>query len=128
MSDRDSFIDEVSEEVRRDRMFALWKRFGPFVIGGIVLIVAAAAVYTWLEDRRAVDAQKAGGALIAASLGGAAETAEAMEVFANGADAGGAATLARLRAAGAHVLAGDRDAAIAAFEQVSLAADTRRWS
>ena len=35
----------VSEEVRRDRMFGLWKRYGPFVIGAIVVFVVGAAVY-----------------------------------------------------------------------------------
>lgn len=124
MSDNDSFIDEVSEEVRRDRMFSLWKRYGPFVIGAIVLLVAAAAVMTWMDQRRADQAQQAGAGLIAASIGSAAETAEAMQVVANSAGEPGVAALANMRAAGALVIAGDKDAAIEAFNKVALAADT----
>ncbi|MEL6318680.1 MAG: hypothetical protein AAFR16_13700, partial [Pseudomonadota bacterium] len=35
----DTFIDEVTEELRRDRLFALFKRYGPFAIGAVVLLV-----------------------------------------------------------------------------------------
>ena len=67
MSDRDSFIEEVSEEVRRDRMFSLWKRYGPFVIGGIVAVVALTGVKNWLDSEAEKAARQAGGALIAAA-------------------------------------------------------------
>ena len=30
MSDTDSFIQEVTEEVRQDRMFALWKKWAAY--------------------------------------------------------------------------------------------------
>ena len=49
VSDSDSFISEVSEEVRRDRMFALWRKYGPFLIGAIALIVAAAGLKAYLD-------------------------------------------------------------------------------
>lgn len=124
MADRDSFIEEVSEEVRRDRMFDLWKRYGPFVIGAIVLFVVGAAVMTWLDQNREAAAREAGASLIAASVGSAAETAEAMEVVAGGSGEPGLEALAQLRAAGAHVIAGNNEAAIAGFEKVALAADT----
>ena len=68
MSESDSFIQEVSEEIRQDRMFKLWKRYGPFVIGAIVAIVAAAAVWNWLEHRAVLQAREAGGAFLAAEL------------------------------------------------------------
>ncbi len=124
MSDTDSFIEEVSEEVRRDRMFGLWKRYGPFVIGAIVLFVAGAAVMTWLDQRKAAQAQEAGAALIAASIGSATETAEAMEVVAGTAGEPGLRALAQMRAAGAFAVAGNKEAAIAAFQKISLGADT----
>ena len=124
MADRDSFIEEVSEEVRRDRMFGLWKRYGPFAIGAIVLFVVAAAAMTWLEQNRAAAAREAGADLIAASVGSAAETAEAMEVLAGGNSEPGIQALAQMRAAGAHVIAENREAAIGAFDKVALGADT----
>lgn len=66
MSDTDSFIDEVNEEVRRDRLFALLKRYG--WIGGllVVLIVGGAA---WSEFRKAsarAEAEALGDGMIAA--------------------------------------------------------------
>lgn len=50
MSNTDSFIDEVTEEVRRDRLFALMRRWGWLAALLVVGIVATAA---WLEYSRA---------------------------------------------------------------------------
>jgi hypothetical protein len=66
MSNTDSFIDEVNEEVRRDRLFALFRRWGWLAILCVVAIVAVAA---WFEYSRAQDraaAQAFGDALSAA--------------------------------------------------------------
>lgn len=43
MSDTDSFIEEVSEEVRRDRLFRLFRKYAWLAILLVVLIVAGAA-------------------------------------------------------------------------------------
>lgn len=58
MSNTDSFIEEVTEEVRRDRLFALLKRWG--WIGGVavLLIVGGAA---WNEYRKAQERNLAQG-------------------------------------------------------------------
>lgn len=45
----DSFIREVDEEMRQDRLQAFWSRFGKFIIGGAVLIVLAVAGYRGFE-------------------------------------------------------------------------------
>ncbi|MFK7943649.1 MAG: tetratricopeptide repeat protein [Paracoccaceae bacterium] len=66
MSETDSFIQEVSEEVRQDRMFALWKKWGPLVIGVIVLIVAATAYWSWTRTQEQAAAEALGGTFIAA--------------------------------------------------------------
>ncbi len=50
MSDTDSFIDEVNEEVRRDRMFVMLKRYGWIAILAIFAIVGGAA---WSEYQKA---------------------------------------------------------------------------
>ncbi|MEO1531786.1 MAG: hypothetical protein AAFU72_06445, partial [Pseudomonadota bacterium] len=58
MSDTDSFIREVTEEVRQDRMLRYWKAYGPYIIGGILLVVAiAAGLAYWdaLEEQRAAE-------------------------------------------------------------------------
>lgn len=66
MSETDSFIQEVSEEVRKDRMFSLWKKWGPFVIGGIAIIVGAAGYWSWNESQLRTSAETRGGTFIAA--------------------------------------------------------------
>jgi fermentation-respiration switch protein FrsA (DUF1100 family) len=42
VSDTDSFIDEVTEEVRRDRLFGLMKRYGWIAALAVLLIVGGA--------------------------------------------------------------------------------------
>ncbi|MEM7746298.1 MAG: hypothetical protein AAF409_21605 [Pseudomonadota bacterium] len=74
MSDTDSFIDEVNEEVRRDRLFALLKRYGWIGALLVVLIVGGAA---WSEYRKAsarAEAEALGDGMLA---GLAATTPEA---------------------------------------------------
>jgi hypothetical protein len=56
VSDRDSFIDEVTEEVRRDRLFALMRRYGWIAVLLILLLVGGAA---WNEWRKAQDQARA---------------------------------------------------------------------
>ena len=66
MSDTDSFIDEVNEEVRRDRMFVMLKRYGWIAVLVIILIVGGAA---WSEYRKAqatAQAEQLGDDIIAA--------------------------------------------------------------
>src|SRR5699024_1853637 len=66
LSESDSFIREVTEEVRQDRMFALWKKWGPYIIALIVVIVGGAALWAWLETREAEQAPARGATLLAA--------------------------------------------------------------
>lgn len=66
MSESDSFIQEVTEEVRQDRMFALWKKWGPLAIAGIALIVGAAALWSWMIAQERAEAEARGGAFIQA--------------------------------------------------------------
>lgn len=113
MSDEsESFIREVSEEVRRDRAQGVWKRFGPYVIGGLVALVLAVGVDALLTAQRVAAAREAGAALIAA--GERADPAARAEALASAGAAmdPGPALLARLAEAAA--LAGSGDAAAAA--------------
>lgn len=66
MSNPDSFIDEVTEELRRDRLFAAIRRYGWIVILAVVLIVGFAAWNEWSKARETARAQAFGDALIAA--------------------------------------------------------------
>ena len=56
----DSFISEVSEEVRRDRLFAALRRYGWLIGGAVLLIVGGAAVNEWRKARQAPRAEAAG--------------------------------------------------------------------
>ena len=50
MSDTDSFIDEVNEEVRRDRFYFMLKRYGWIAVLAVILLVGGAA---WNEYQKA---------------------------------------------------------------------------
>ena len=66
MSDTDSFIEEVTEEVRREKLFKMVKRYGWIAVLLVVLLVGGA---TWNELRKASEreaAQNIGDAIIAA--------------------------------------------------------------
>ena len=50
MSETDSFIEEVAEEVRRDRLFKMFRRYGWIAALVVIVIVGAAS---WNEYRKA---------------------------------------------------------------------------
>lgn len=50
MSNPDSFIDEVTEEVRRDRLFALFRKYGWI---GVLLVLGVVGGAGWTEWQRA---------------------------------------------------------------------------
>ncbi|WP_299966952.1 hypothetical protein [uncultured Roseobacter sp.] len=112
MSDTDSFIEEVNEEVRRDRLFGLLKRYG--WIGGlvVVLIVGGAA---WSEYRKAA-ARAEAEALGDAMLGALSEDTPEARQFALEdvtAQAPTARVLLAMLTAAAAEEAGDVEAAVA---------------
>lgn len=66
MSQTDSFIDEVTDEVRRDRLFATFRRYGWIGVLAVLLIVGGAA---WREYARSAErdaAQALGDAILQA--------------------------------------------------------------
>lgn len=66
MSDTDSFIEEVSEEVRRDRLFKLMKRYGWIAILAVLLLVGGAAFNEVRKARQAAESQAFGDRLLSA--------------------------------------------------------------
>lgn len=66
LSETDSFIDEVSEEVRRDKLFGYMRRYGWIAILAILAIVGAAAWSEWNKSQRQARAQALGDALLEA--------------------------------------------------------------
>ena len=66
MSNPESFIDEVTEEVRRDRLFAIFRKYGWIGILLVILIVGGAAYSEWQKASREAGSQQFGDALLTA--------------------------------------------------------------
>ena len=64
MSDTDSFIDEVNEEVRRDRLYHLLRRYGWIAGLVIALIVGGAAYSEYRKAQNRAQAQALGDAML----------------------------------------------------------------
>ncbi len=66
MSQSDSFIEVVTEEVRRDRLFALMRRYGWIAVLLVVLIVGAAAWNEYRKGQARASGEALGDALLSA--------------------------------------------------------------
>lgn len=65
MSDVDNFIDEVTEEVQRDKLFAAFRKYGWIGVVGVFAIVGGAAYNEVRTSKAQAAAEAAGDALIA---------------------------------------------------------------
>lgn len=117
MSETDSFIQEVSEEVRQDQMLRYWKKYGPMVIGAVVLVVAGAAYWNYMQSQEQEAAELRGGTFFTAAIGGVEQQVALPEAV----DAP-AQLLARLTAAAA--LSQDGQTLQAAERYDAIAAET----
>lgn len=115
MSNPDSFIDEVTEEVRRDRLFAMFRRYGWIGIVAVLLLVGGAAWTEWHKARATAEARAFGDALLGALD---ADTPEARRaaVAAVPATGNGAAVVRFLLASDP---AQDREGTLAALQAVA---------
>lgn len=66
MSERDSFIEEVTEEVRRDKLFALYRRYGWIAGAVVVVVVGTASFIEWRNYTNTQASQGFGDAIMAA--------------------------------------------------------------
>ncbi|MEM7498905.1 MAG: tetratricopeptide repeat protein [Pseudomonadota bacterium] len=114
MSDTDSFIREVTEEVRQDRMLRYWKAYGLYIIGAIVLVVAVAAGLAYWDELERQAAAENGALLLQAQESEAAAVGLIAEEV-----SGGAQVIARMRAAQATAAEGDRAAAASAYDAIA---------
>lgn len=116
MSNPDSFINEVTEELRRDRAMALLRRYGWIAVLAVVVIVGGAAWNEWRKATARASAEAFGDALLQAfdQTDDAARLAALDAVPATGTQAG----LLGLMRAGA-LLDSDRAAALDALGAVA---------
>ena len=117
MANTDSFIEEVTEEVRRDRLFALFRRYGWIGALVILVIVGAAGYREWANAQRQAAAETLGdGILAAASAGDPASVGAALDSLAAAGDQHALVGFAKARTL---LGAGDRGSAAAVLEEVA---------
>ncbi|WOF73523.1 tetratricopeptide repeat protein [Parvibaculaceae bacterium PLY_AMNH_Bact1] len=112
---------EVEEDIRRDRLQHLWDKYGIYLIGFVVGIIALTSLIVGWSSYSRSAAEDASKAFAAAVAEAAQEGADASTIFTELADQApsGYAALSRLRAAGALAEAGEIDQAIAAYDAVA---------
>ncbi|MCS6758601.1 MAG: hypothetical protein MO852_05820 [Candidatus Devosia euplotis] len=118
----DNIFREVDEELRIDRMRALWRRFAPYVIGaafGVVAIVAVNEGWTWYHASKAAVSSDELYAAFELVDGGdlAAAQAQLDTVIADG--SGNYPALAEFRKAGVLAKDGKIDEAVVAYDTLA---------
>lgn len=88
MSNPENFIDEVTEEVRRDKLFALMRKYGWIAVTLVVLLVGGAAYNEWAKAQAQAKAEAFGDAILRAEdLDDSAARADALAAVATEGDA-----------------------------------------
>ncbi|KIQ69341.1 hypothetical protein Wenmar_01703 [Wenxinia marina DSM 24838] len=117
----DSFIDEVTEEVRRDRLYFYLRRYGWIAVLVVLVLVGGAAWTEWQASRERAAAEALGDEILAALQ--ANESADrALALDGVQADGGARAVAVMLQAAEAQQ-AGETEAAVAALQSVASDGD-----
>ncbi|KAA9009286.1 tetratricopeptide repeat protein [Histidinibacterium aquaticum] len=121
MSNNESFIDEVSEEVRRDRLYGYFRKYGWIALLVVLLIVGGTAWQQWSQSRSQAEAQARGDALLTALEANEAEARA--EALAQVEPEGPAAAVTRFLTASAQVEAGETRAAVETLNALSTDGD-----
>lgn len=122
---QENLLREIQEDLRRERLEKLWKRYGAFVIVAAVAIVLAVAAYQawrgWEQSRRKAESAS----FIAAERLAEADPAAAVDALSHLADkgAGGVGMLAGFREAALLASQGKADEAAAAYEALATRLD-----
>lgn len=126
MSETDSFIDEVTEEVRRDKLFGQLKKYGWI---GVVVVLGAVGTTAYLEWQKAQEtaaAQALGDRLLAAN-GQPTAQARAAALAKVAPEAGAARVIVELQQATELQAAGDKKAAIAVLDTIAVSAASAEY-
>jgi hypothetical protein len=122
MSDTDSFIDEVTEEVRRDKLFGLLKRYGWIAALAILAIVGGAAYNEFRKAQQQAAAEQLGDEIIAA-LANNASDARAAQLSDIASTTPGGDAVVQFMISAAQLSAGDTEAAVAGLASISSNGD-----
>lgn len=122
MSDSDNFISEVNEEVRRDQLFAFFRRWG-WVFGLVVLVAVGGAAFNEYRRAQSTAAAEAFGDSVIDALDAATPDARITGLEAIAPENVGAEMLLAMLIAGQETEAGDRDAAAERLRAVADRAD-----
>jgi len=121
MSQSDSFIEEVTEEVRRDRLIALARRYGWIAALVIAALIGAVAFSEWRSAQSRQAAQQTGDAVLAAlSQDNGADRAAALSGIEG---AGEAQVVVSFLEASALAEAGEVAAAATALDAIASSGD-----
>lgn len=116
MSNPESFIDEVNEELKRDRLFAAMRKYGWIAVVGVVVLVGGATYNEYRKAQATAEAQAFGDSVVAAlESEDPAARAEALSAIQATGDRAG---ILNLLLGAAEVAAEDRPDAIAALALV----------
>lgn len=117
-------FEEVDEELRRDKYQGLLRKYGPWVLGGAIVIVAVAAGYqgwqAWNQAQREASSEAFFQAVRATEAGRLTEAAESLEALAEDGVAAYPA-LALMQRGAVALEQGDAEAAAGFFEQAARA-------
>lgn len=115
-------FNEIDEELRQEKLQKLWDRYGVLLLAAAVAVVLAVAGWRAYDHWRLKQAEAQGDAFVAAArlaTNGDVAGAEAAFTALAGSSSGSYPTLAALRAAALKGEAGDKAAAVAAFDKVA---------
>lgn len=118
VSNSDSFINEVSEEVRRDRMYGYMRRYGWIAVLLVVALVGAAAFNEYRKAQAAAQAQALGDAVLSALE--TEDDAARADALTGIAAPGGSAAVVLMLAAAEQQEAGETAAAIATLDALAV--------
>lgn len=123
----DNFIEEVDEELKRERYQDLWRKYGRYLVGAVLLVViAVAAVVGWRQYQTNLRIESGLEYVRAVELAAADKPAEALAAFrALGEDGtAGYRAFARFREAALHAEQGNEAAAAEQYDAIARDADT----
>ena len=123
MSESDSFVQEVTEEVRRDQLYKYVRRYGWIAALVVVALVGGAAYNEYTKSQRTAANEAAGDALLAALNENDAVARASATASLEGDDPREEALL-RLTEAAALVDAGQESQAVAVLRELAGNADT----